>query len=293
MGLRVDYFVGEAFASLKRNLLMTLAAISTVAVSLFLLGGVMVFGQIIERTVRSWESLIEVDVFLRDEITPEQSKALEEQIQAMPEVKGVGYISKADAFNEFKEMYPDSPAIVENVEADALPASYRIELHDPKTAEAVSSRVEGQPGVDEVKFGGDEVKKLLEINNLLRRMSLVFVVVLLGAAVLLIANTIRLAIYARRREIAIMKLVGATNWFVRVPFIFEGMVEGILGAVVAGAIIAAGKFFLLDQLQQQILFLPLTIGVESVARILGVLVVVGMGVGAIGSGLALRRFLEV
>lgn len=293
MALRTDYFLGETLSNLRRNLLMTLAAISTVAVSLFLFGGVMVMGEIVNNTVGEWEKLIEVDVFLRDEITPEQQKELETAVVAMPEVKDVKYLSKEDAFNEFKEIYKDAPAVWENVDASALPALYRIELHDPQAAEAVTTRLEGRPGVDEVRFGGDDVKRLLQINSLLRRMMFVFVAILLAAAMLLIANTIRLAIYARRREIAIMKLVGATNWFVRVPFLFEGLTEGALGAVVAASVLLVGKMLLLDPLQQQMIFLPLTVGFDVIAKIFLVLVVVGMLVGMAGSTLALRRHLEV
>jgi cell division transport system permease protein len=290
---RVDYFLGETFSSLRRNLLMTLAAIMTVAVSLFLLGGVMVLSEIVGRAVHRIENQVEVNIFLRNDITPDQRTDLEGLVSGMPEVKGVEYISKEKAYEEFKELYRESPEIYENVDQDILPASYRIELRNPKSAQAVSTRLEGQPGVDEVQFGGDDVKKLLNLIGVVRRGTFIAVAFILTAAVLLIANTIRLAIFARRREIAIMKLVGATNWFVRVPFIFEGMAEGAMGAVMAGAIIFGTKFLLLDKAQESILFLPLTVGVDSLFKILAVLVAVGMAVGAIGSGLALRRFLEV
>lgn len=293
MSLRVDYFLGETFSNLRRNLLMTLAAISTVAISLFLLGGVMVMGEIVNKTVGGWESLIEVNVFLREEITPEQQKDLESAVIAMPEVRDVDYISKEKAFDEYKEMFKDSPAVYENVDPSALPALYRVKLRNPNNAQAVSSRLEGRPGVDEVRYGGEEVERLLRINQLMRTMSLVLMGILLAAATLLIANTIRLAIYARRREIAIMKLVGATNWFVRVPFVFEGIVEGAMGALGAAIVIFAGKLLLLDPLQEQMLFLPLTIGFDVVIKIFLILLSVGMLIGAAGSTLALRRFLEV
>ncbi|MGH9195261.1 MAG: cell division protein FtsX, partial [Acidimicrobiia bacterium] len=134
MALRVDYFLGETFSNLRRNLLMTLAAISTVAVSLFLLGGVMVMGEIVNKTVGGWESLIEVNVFLREEVTPEQQKDLQSSILGMPEVSKAEYISKEMAFEEYKKMFEDSPAVYENVDPSALPALYRIKLRNPNTA---------------------------------------------------------------------------------------------------------------------------------------------------------------
>ena len=293
MALRVEYFLSETFSSLRRNLLMTLAAIFTVALSLSLLGGVMVFSEMMSKTVRSWERIVEVDVFLREDITPEQTKALEQEISAMPEVRRYEYVSKDEALQEFKDLNSESPALVENIEKDALPASYRIRLKNPNRAEEVSVRLEGQPGVEEINFGGDDVKKLLTLTTFIRRVVFAVVVIILAAAALLIANTIRLAVFARRKEIAIMKLVGATNWFVRVPFIFEGMVEGAMGAFVAGGFIIAIKLLIFDGFQQQIPFLPLTVGFDVLGRILAVMLIVGMAVGATGSGLALRRFLEV
>ncbi|MGH2768599.1 MAG: permease-like cell division protein FtsX [Actinomycetota bacterium] len=293
MGLRVGYFAGETVANLRRNLLLTMAAISTVAISLFLLGGAMILGQIVERVVGRWEGMVEVSVFLKDENTPEQTRELATAISGMPEVARHWYVTKEEAFKEYQEMFKDSPEVYENVDPMALPASFRIKLHDPKTVEVVGARLVGQPGVGEVKFGEDYVRKLLRINALLRTMSVVMTVILLGASILLIANTIRLAIYARRREIGIMKLVGATNWFIRVPFLFEGMTEAALGALTAAGIIYATKALLLDRLQAQMPFLPLTVGVDAVLRLFLVLLAIGMGIGALGSTLALRRFMRV
>lgn len=293
MALRMNYFLGETLSNLKRNLLLTLAAISTAALSLFLLGGVMVGGKIIDKMLTSWEGKVELNVFLREEITPEQSKELGSAISSMPEVSKVFYESKDQAFNEYKKMFEDTPAIWQNVDPNALPASYRIKLKDPNTAQAVASRLEGRPGVDEVQYGGKAVKRLLRLIGVVRTGVLIATTILLGAAILLIANTIRLAVYARRKEIGIMKLVGATNWFIRVPFILEGMVAAAIGSVLAASIILAGKMLVLDQFQRDILFLPVTVGTDVVLQVFATLLVVGLAIGAIGSTVALRRFLEV
>lgn len=293
MAIRMSYFLGETLSNLRRNLLLTLAAISTAALSLFLLGGVMVGGKIIDKMLTSWEGKVELNVFLREEITPEQSKELGSAISSMPEVAKVFYESKDQAFNEYKKMFEDTPAIWQNVDPNALPASYRIKLKDPNTAQAVASRLEGRPGVDEVQYGGKAVKRLLRLIGVVRTGVLIATSILLGAAILLIANTIRLAVYARRKEIGIMKLVGATNWFIRVPFILEGMVAAAIGSILAASIILAGKMLVLDQFQRDILFLPVTVGTDVVLQVFATLLVVGLAIGAIGSTVALRRFLEV
>jgi cell division transport system permease protein len=293
LALRVNYFVDETVSNLRRNVLLTLAAVSTVSISLLLLGVVMVGGEVLTKMVSSWEGKVELNVFLRDEATPEEVKALGSQANGMPEVEKVFFESKEQAFEEYKRMFKDSPAITENVDPNALPASYRIKLKDPNSAEAVASRLQGQPGVDEVQFGGEAMKRLLKFTGVVRTILVIAIVLTLGAAILLIANTIRLGIYARRKEIGIMKLVGATNWFIRVPFIFEGTVQAALGALMASALIYAGKVFGLDRMQDAILFLPLTVGSGSIIRVFFTLLAIGIVIGVFGSTLALRRFLEV
>lgn len=293
MALRFNYFVDETVSNLRRNILLTLAAVSTVSISLLLLGVVIVGGEVLGKMVSSWEGKVELNVFIRDEATPEEVRSLGSQASGMPEVDDVFFESKEEAFEEYKRMFQDSPAITENVDPNALPASYRIKLKDPNTAEAVASRLEGQPGVDEVTFGGEAMKRLLSFTGVVRTILVIAIVLTLGAAILLIANTIRLGIYARRKEIGIMKLVGATNWFIRVPFIFEGMVQAALGALVASLLIYAGKVLGLDSMQEAILFLPITVSTGSVVRVFFTLLAIGIVIGIFGSTLALRRFLEV
>ncbi|MGQ0679211.1 MAG: permease-like cell division protein FtsX [Actinomycetota bacterium] len=293
MALRINYFVDETISNLRRNVLLTLAAVSTVSISLLLLGVVIVGGEVLTKMVSSWEGKVELNVFLRDEATPEQVEELGAAISGMPEVRERFFESKEMAFEEYKRMFKDSPAITENVDPNALPASYRIKLKDPNQAEAVAARLNGRPGVDEVQFGGEAMKRLLKFTGVVRTILVIGIVLTLAAAILLIANTIRLGIYARRKEIGIMKLVGATNWFIRVPFIFEGTVQAALGALLASAFIYAGKVFGLDRIQEVILFLPMTVGGGSVVRVFFTLLAVGIAIGVFGSTLALRRFLEV
>ena len=272
---------------------MTIAAVSTVAVSLFLLGGVIIFGHIIGNVVGQFNGKVELNVFLQDSITDSTKTQLNGTITGMPDVASVSYVSKAEAFRRYKTMFAGDQQVTTNVDPNALPASFEIKLKNPNQVDAVKSQIVGLAGVDKVNYGGDAVKQLLRINGLLRTISLVMTLLLLTAATVLIANTIRLAIYSRRREISVMKLVGATNWFIRVPFIFEGVVEALAGACLAAGVIWVAKLLWLDRLQRTVLFLPIGVAGGTVLRMFIVLVIVGMSVGTLGSTLALRRFLEV
>ncbi|HYI45025.1 MAG TPA: permease-like cell division protein FtsX [Actinomycetota bacterium] len=293
--MRVGYFVSETVTNLRRNLLMTIAAISTVAISLLLLGGVQILGIVVRNVTSTIESKVEISAYLRDNATQGEIDRLTEEVTQMPEVEDVIYISKDDAFNEFKETYEDQPEIWETLPRDALPASLRIKLLDPDDAEEVAARIEGAPGVSDVRFGGEVIKRLLRVNALLRTIALVMSIVLMIAAAALIANTIRLAIYARRDEIGIMKLVGATNWFIRIPFIMEGIFAALVGALVSGAVVIALNSLLFDRIAESFIFLGPVFEFSGgeLGGVLLLLVGVGCLVGVIGSSMALRRFLEV
>lgn len=293
MGLRLKYFAGEAVVNLKRNLFMTVAAVSTVSVSLFLLGGVIIFGHIVGNVVGDFGQKVQINVFLDDSITPQAQADLKSSIQSMPDVAQVTYVSKQQAFKDYENMFASNPDITKDVSPDALPASFEIRLKDPNQVGAVKNQLVGRAGISDVNDGGQAVKSLLRINSLLRTVSLVMTILLLAAATVLIANTIRLAIYSRRREIGVMKLVGATNWFIRVPFIFEGVVEAVTGALVAAAVIGLAKVLWLNRLSKALVILPIGVTGSTVVWMLVVLVAVGMTVGTLGSTLALRRFLEV
>jgi cell division transport system permease protein len=274
---------------------MTVAAISTVAISLLLLGGTQILGLIVNNVTLNWEAKVEISTYLRDDATQNEIGALEEEIAQMPEVQDVTYVSKDKAFDEFKEMYETQPEFYENLPEDALPASLRIKLVDADQTEAVASAIEGAPGVKDVRFGGEIIKRLLRVNSLLRSITLVMSIILMIAAAALIANTIRLAIYARRDEIGIMKLVGATNWFIRIPFMLEGVFAALMGAVAAGAVILLANTLLFSRIGETLTFLGPVFSFTSTEIVTVMLVLGGTGcaVGLIGSMMALRRFLEV
>ena len=290
--MRIRYFFSETIQNLRRNVLMTVAAVSTVAISLLLLGGVQILGMTVNKMTDDWEAKVEVSAFFLKDATQNEISALGGELSEMPEVQDVTFVSQEEAYQEFKT---DWPELVGPLPRDALPASYRIKLHDADDAEEVAARIVGAPGIDDVDFGGTVIKKLLQVNSLLRTITLVMSIILMVAAAALIANTIRLAIYARRDEIGIMKLVGATNWFIRIPFMLEGLFAAMVGAIVSILVVLGSNWLLFSRVGKALPFLENVFNFTGgeLASVTLVLVAVGALVGLAGSSMALRRFLEV
>lgn len=290
--MRLGYFFSETLTNLKRNLLMTVAAVSTVAISLLLLGGVQILGMTVNKMTDDWEAKVEVSVFFLPDATQNEIDAVGADLSEMSEVDHFTFVSQDEAYEEFKKDYPE---LVGPLPRDALPASYRIKLHDADSAEEVAARLVGAPGIDDVDYGGTVIKKLLQVNSLLRTITLVMSVILMVAAAALIANTIRLAIYARRDEIGIMKLVGATNWFIRIPFMLEGLFAALVGALVSIGIVLGSNWLLFSRVGNALPFLENVFRFSAGELFSVTIVLVGVGalVGLAGSSMALRRFLEV
>lgn len=295
--MRVGYYFSETATNLRRNLLMTVAAISTVAISLLLLGGVQILGIVVSNVTGTWEAKVEVSAFLKKDITQTEQQKLIEEVDAMPQVQELTYVSQSEALAEFKQTFPDRPELWENLNETSLPASLRIKLYDANDHDIVADAIDDAPVVSDVRSGGQIIRRLLQVNSLLRTITFVMSLILLIAAGALIANTIRLAVYARREEIGIMKLVGATNWFIRIPFMLEGLFAALVGAAVAGGIVLVSNSLLFSRLanSEEFPFLQSVFNFTT-AEIGGVLILlsgVGAAVGLIGSSFALRRFLEV
>ncbi|HJV04429.1 MAG TPA: permease-like cell division protein FtsX [Actinomycetota bacterium] len=290
---RLAYFFRETATALRRNALVTFAAISTVFISLFLVGGALLVGEQVRLMTGEWAQKVEVSVFLREDVSDEERDALEQEIQDIPEVQTYYYETKQEAYERFKEQFRDSPSLVENVDASAMPESFRIKLTDPSKFPVIRARLAGDPAIDEVKDEQAVLKKLLAVTGVLRTGVLAVAVIMLLSAAGLIGNTVRMAVFARRKEIAIMKLVGATNWFIRVPFLIEGMVQGLLGGIFAVLAIFAMKFLFIDPLRGRIGFIPSWVDTQEILFTVPILLGVGMVIAAVASLLAMRRFLEV
>ena len=293
MAISVDYVVRETASNLRRNLLMTAAAVLTVAVSLSLVGGALLLKQGVSKASLQWRGGVELSVFMLPDATPEQNQAVERELAQMPEVKRFSFVDQAAAFNEFKQMFANSPDLVGSVEPKDLPPSYRVVPKRAEFVDVVGGRFEKRPGVKEVVFARDVVDTLLKVTRALQIGIVSVAGVLLLSAVLLILNTIQMAIFARRREVAVMKLVGATNWFIRIPFMLEGMVQGIVGATAAFAVVALVRNLLAGAVGANTLGNQLLPPAGDVVGTGLFVLFAGAAIGAVGSAFAVRRFLDV
>ena len=295
MALSVDYVVRETFTNLRRNMLMTFAAVLTVAVSLSLVGGALLLKQGVANATVQWRGGVELSVFMQPEAPPTQSEAIESELSKMPEVKRYTYVDQEAAYTEFSQMFANSPDMVESVSAKDLPPSYRVVPKRAEFVEVIGERFRKREGVRDVVYAKDTVETLLKVTRVLQWLVVGVAVVLLLSASLLILNTIRMAIFARRREVAVMKLVGATNWFIRVPFMLEGLVQGLAGAAVAFGVVFVIRGVVQHAVNSYELQLVDQLVVSS-SEVIGTgiaLLVVGALVGAAGSFIAVRRFLDV
>jgi cell division transport system permease protein len=298
MAIKLDYVVRETGSNLVRNFTITLASVMTVAVSLALVGAALMAQQGVDRATKRWQGGVEFIVFLNPTATQAQVDAVGADLKKDQQLEQVTYVNKDQAYAEFKDLFRDSPDMVDNVTPDILPASYRVEPKD-KSADSIttlSNEYKSEPGVKEVVSATDTIRLVQHFSDFLTKMILVVAVVLLGAAGLLILNTIRMAMYARRREIEVMKLVGATNWFIRVPFMVEGLVQGVIGAALAiGGLAIFRPIFegWLPPADQFPIFSGFVPASSDMLPIYLLLALVGCLVGAAGAGVAVTRFLDV
>jgi cell division transport system permease protein len=303
--VRFSFFLREALGSIRRNWVMTMAAVITVFISTAILGAVLVTDRNLDRGATSLKNRVTIEVFIKDEAGPEGQQALEQKIAAMPEVKSFTYISKDEALERFKERYGDR--IVQNLPINPLPASFEIQVNDADQVEVVAQRFFDDPNVDNdkgttngVQYAQATVRKMLGTINLVEKVMWGVTGVFGIAAVLLISTTVRLSIFARRREIEIMRLVGATNWFIRWPFVLEGFMTGLVGAVLAALAVWGSNWTIfnwikstdLDYLSIEIYPLWVQAGTWPLGMLF-TLALLGAVLGAVGSIFAMRRYLRV
>lgn len=295
MGLSPEYVVRETASNLWRNRLMTLAAVLTVAVSLSLVGSALLLKQGVSQAVGQWKGGVQLLIFMQPTAPLSQINAIGAELKADTAVKSISFVDQAQSYAEFRRYFPNQPALTSVVTPSNLPPSFRIVLNDANEAPAVGGQFANQPGVYSVQFNRKAVDEMLSVTNILQVVIVVVAVVLLLSATVLILNAIRMAIFARRREVAVMKLVGATNWFIRLPFMLEGFIQGLLGALVA-VVAVIGLQHLVSYTINHFhahLFAAAEVTGGQLATTEIIVVLVGVLVGAGGSALAVRRFLEV
>lgn len=291
--MKVSWFLGEAITSLKRNWEISLAAIYNVALSLLIVGVFSLVVLTLNQFVTRLENQVEIEAFLVDGASFDTIQALQDKIISWAEVKDVRYISKEEALERFKQLYKDQPDMWKNLSGNPLPASYQITLKNPRDVEKVASRLRKEQVVESLDYGQQIVKRLFSVTSTLRTVGLVFIILQGFVSISLIGLTIRLAIYARRNEVAIMRLVGASNWFIRLPFLLEGMLQGIIGSLVAIIVIYFLKIGFFESIVEQLKFLNITFASALFFKVSIGLLLGGMAIGAFGSTLSLRRYLKV
>ena len=277
--MRVKYVLSEVFTGLWRNVTMTIAMIITMAVSLGMLGGgILLFWQV-DRMEQFFFARVEVSIFLKGDITAEQREALDVELKADPLVDSVEYESKQQAYDNFTQLYEDSPDLVESVKPDTLPESFRVKLKDPEKFKEISERYQDKAGVDDIVDQKELLGRVFSILSSIQSGALVLSIFQGVAALLLVANTIQVAAYSKRREVAVMKLVGASNWFIQAPFVLEAVFAGLIGAILAFGFLIIGWWVMFAEggrlesletvltpvrVQDILLMLPILAGISAV-----------------------------
>jgi cell division transport system permease protein len=300
MALKLDYVVRETSINMRRNITLTLAAVVTMGVSLALFGSSLVVRAGFSNLSSRWEDNVDIILFLQRDISDEDRTALEDRLGGHPEVVGARFVGEEESREEFQRLFRRNAAMLERVEErpDILPTSYRI---DPRSTDsdaitALTDEFSREPGVMRAVSSIEAIRVVSRVTNFLQVVGFFVAIGLLAAALMLILNTIRMAMFSRRREIEVMKLVGATNWFIRVPFMLEGVVHGVVGSLFAGSAV-----LLLDRTLNSIgndndqmnLLTGMVASQAEVTLILVLVVMLGVAIGAIGSGWAVSRFLRV
>lgn len=292
--MRLQYLFSQAISNLRRNVLVVFSAVVAVLVMLTLVFGTIVLRWSIDQDIGRWDDNVRVIAFLSDDLTLEDIDTLQQDIQGWEQVDGIEYFSKAEALEEFRELFADQQSLIDVVEEDPsiLPASLRIRPVAAADYSTITDRLVVIPGIREVSAADEAIDALVARSNRLRTFSVWIVVVLGASAVVLIANTIRIAIFARRDEIGIMKLVGAGNWFVRIPFFLEGIVEGLVGAALAVALVWAVSGSIAELFSTSLDPGALTVPIDFLIR--NGLLIVGFGgaTGLMGSAFGMWGFLR-
>lgn len=292
---RIAYLLREAIVNMGRNALVVVGAILAVFVSLTLAFSALVLNELVKANTLQWQDGVHVIVWLKDEVrdgvTFEAQMGLLDQVNEWEEVESASFVDKAEAYQEFQEMFASNPAMLENVNPAILPASIRIKLNNIEQYRAIQLRLIDQPVVKEVTSPGESIEQLADLSSVLNMIGVVLAIIQGASAVVLISNTIRMAIYARREEIGIMKLVGASNWFIRVPFVLEGMLQGFVGALFAVAMVFFARTRL-ESIDDTIGLFDFRVADAFFWRWTVLFLLFGALAGFLGSALGLRRYLK-
>ena len=230
---KLSYVAKNAILNMRRSPLIVFATIIAVLVSSFLVFTTLSARSIVENNTIRWQNGVHVAVFLDDRVTTTAHKQLQDSLESYPEVRTVEYFTKAEAEEEFKALFKDQPELLSEVDYSTLPSSLRVNLNNPSDYQLILERMEGNPAVKEIRTSGEAIERLLNLTNTLVVSATLFAFLIGFAAFILIVNTLRLAAYSKKKEIKIMRLVGASATYIRLPFIFEAVFESLIGTSIA------------------------------------------------------------
>jgi cell division transport system permease protein len=292
MRFNLGFFLAEAFKNIRLNLLMSITAVTTTFICILVFGVGLLVSEHVEGVIGSVREDVSVEVFMpgRGE---EEVAALEEKARGWEEVASVERISEGQALSAFKDTFREQPELYENLDRGVLPASLQIQLTNPDLADEVAGKLKAEGFAEEnLSYPQQTIERLNSVTSYMLWGLYAATLLFLVASVLLISNAIRLSIFARRKEIEVMKLVGASDGFVRTPFVLEGLIQGLLGAGLAALAVIWLNFLFVDWSREALTFVPINNSAVSTASVLLVLVVVGVAIGVGGSFLSVTRFLR-
>lgn len=289
------HFVGDAGKNLKRNRTISTASIATVAATLFIVGVFLLTILNIQQLMKEVESKVEIKVVLKEGISIDDQNALESTLKATPGVVNVSYETKQQALENLRNQLGEkNKGLVEGLDKDnPMPNSYIVKVEKPQQVATVVESIKTAPGIDTIKDGREFVDKIISITNTIKWVGVGMFIILIGVSLFLIGNTIKLTVYARRREIGIMKFIGATNWFIRWPFILEGAFIGILGGILSAVILYFGYNFVYGKMTTGLLLVQLITPGYVLSTMFLQFICGGIFIGVVGSIIAIRKFLSV
>ncbi|MCW2905028.1 MAG: hypothetical protein JWO67_7293 [Streptosporangiaceae bacterium] len=301
--MRAQFVLQEIWIGLRRNLTMSISLVITVAIAMALFGTGLLINKQVSNSTSYWNGKIEVSIFLcsksssnpncnKTEATPDQISGIQADLQKLPQVLKVEHETKEVAYQRFRDQFSNTPGMLQSTKVGDIPESLRVKLKNPSEYKAVIAAVSTRPGVDQVVNEQEILKKFFRILTGLQWAALLIAGIQVIAAVLIVGNTIRLSAFNRRRETGIMRLVGASNMYIQLPFILEGAIAGLVGGMLAAVMLVGSKIFLIDRLQGNLAFAS-QLGWGSVVGIIVFSVCVGVLLCALASFLTLRRYLKI
>lgn len=294
--IKPGYAFRQAFRQIARNGAMTSASLFSITAMLLILGlffTVVVNVNMVAESAKSQFDIVQI--YLLDDIAEQSKDALLDKLEDMEEVDGVAYIAKEDAMERFKKRWGDNASLLEGLERNPLPNAIEVKLKDISFSDVVVGAIQNDPAIEEIRYSKTVVDKLVKITGAIQVVSLVLIIILIVVSTVVVSNTIKLTVIAREREINIMKYIGATNWFIRGPFLVEGIMIGLMAALISAGLIT-GIYIKIVSAFSHTMSILLSVGMVPqqflLTNLLAIFVALGISIGAIGSTMSMRKFLD-